>query len=72
MPVVHDARGSDTRDGLPLKGVTPAVCRGIDGSGVFKSECTPAVGQMSSVEWPRKALTPAVCRSIDGSGVFKT
>ena len=34
---------------LPLKGVTPAVCRGIDGSGVFGYYCKSAVGQMSSV-----------------------
>ena len=31
------------------KGVTPAVCRSVDGSGVFKTQCTPAVGQMPSI-----------------------
>lgn len=28
---------ADARGGSPGKGVTPAVCRGIDGSGVFRT-----------------------------------
>ena len=35
-----------------LKGVTPAVCRGIDGSGAFENKYTPAVRQISTINHP--------------------
>ena len=35
--MIVDPRGQDARAGLPWKGVTPAVCRRRDGSGVFRT-----------------------------------